>query len=111
MPSHCSPIGEFLGIRPLSATRAQSSGIVHICGLLGPFLAAAKIPFTLPMAKTKTMVLVFGFSFPFSVVSKEKVVLVSAKVVLVFGFSFALGEGVGVFLPPLTFVKGIFVAK
>ena len=31
------------------------------------YLAAAKIPFTLPMAKTKTMVLVFGFSFPLSV--------------------------------------------
>ena len=29
-------------------------------------LESAKIPFTLPMAKTKTMVLVFGFSFPFS---------------------------------------------
>ena len=29
-------------------------------------IESAKIPFTLPMAKTKTMVLVFGFSFPFS---------------------------------------------
>ena len=29
-------------------------------------LECAKIPFTLPMAKTKTMVLVFGFGFPFS---------------------------------------------
>ena len=29
-------------------------------------LEGAKIPFTLPTAKTKTMVLVFGFNFPFS---------------------------------------------
>ena len=61
-----------------------------------------------PDGQTKTikpMVLVFGFSFPVSAASKGKPVPFSlaskGKLVLVFAFSFCLGEGVGVFLPPL----------